>query len=130
MTLAPKLYADLIGKPFARGVRGPDAYDCWGTLQCVLRRIGHEPTDFPSRPELLEGALCDEWGEIARERARPGDGVLLRSSLECYRWHIGVIVDGCRMLHARESVGVCVERYDSPQYLRRIVGFYRYRGRA
>lgn len=127
-TLPAALYADLIGHPFRDGARGPHEFDCWGLLQTVLRRMGHSPTDFPSNPALLSQALADEWQPIERGLVQPGDGILLRSN-ERYVWHVGVVLDGCRMLHARESVGACVERFDSPAYSRRIVGFYRYRGR-
>lgn len=126
--LAPRLYADLIGKPFVDGARGPDAFDCWGLLQCVLRRMGHEPTDFPSNPALLRPALHDEWQPLDPCEVRAGDGILLRSLNPRYEWHVGMVVDLGRMLHARESANVCVERFDSPAYARRIVGFYRFRG--
>lgn len=127
--LSPRIYADLIGKPFVHGGRGPAEFDCWGLLQTVLRRAGHEPTDYPSNPELLRHALHDEWQPLERAQVRPGDGILLRSTDEKYVWHVGVVVDACRFLHARSGAGVCVERYDSAAYARRIVAFYRYRGR-
>jgi len=129
LSLPAKYVADLIGKPFVDGARGPEAYDCWGLLQCVLRRMGHEPTDYPSNPALLRFALHDEWQPLDPQEVKPGDGILLRSTDSRWEWHVGLILDSCRMLHARESVGVCVERFDSPAYRRRIVGFYRYRGR-
>jgi hypothetical protein len=117
-----------VGKPFERGGRGPDAFDCWGTLQEVLRRMGRKPTDFPTNPALLASALEDEWSEVKRELVLPGDGILLRSSDSAYQWHIGVAIDRWRMLHAREGAGICVELFDSPAYKRRVVGFYRFRG--
>lgn len=127
--LQAKLYADLVGKPFLRGGRGPDAYDCWGVLQCVLRRLGHTPTDFPSRPELLRYALQDEWQPLEKHEIRPGDGILLRSIDPAYEWHVGLVLDRCWMLHAADGIGVVTERFDSPAHVRRIAGFYRFRGR-
>ncbi len=128
MILDVKLYADLIGKPFLEGARGPEAYDCWGLLQAVLRRMGHNPTDFPSDPALLLQAVSDEWQPLDREPIEPGDGILLRSTIARYVWHVGVVVSPGRYLHARESVGACVERFDTPAVRRRTAGFYRYRG--
>jgi cell wall-associated NlpC family hydrolase len=122
------VYRDLIGLPFERGGRGPRVFDCWGTLQEVSRRMGRNPTDFPTDPALLATALADEWEEIKRAHILPGDGILLRSSDSAYQWHIGVVIDQWKMLHAREGVGVCVEMFDSPVYKRRVVGFYRFRG--
>ncbi len=127
--MAALVYADLIGVPFVAGGRGPDGYDCWGVLQAVLHRLDRSPTDFPSNPDLLRYALSDEWQPLEASQVEPGDAILLRSSDSRWVWHIGVVVDGCRMLHAREGVGVCVERFDSPAYARRIAGYYRFRGR-
>lgn len=124
-----RLYADLIGTPFRDGARGPDAFDCWGLLQAVLRRMGHFPTDFPSDPALLFQAITDEWQHIEHAaQVHPGDGILLRSTNPKYQWHVGVVIAPGHFLHAREAANVCVERYDSPAYRRRIAGFYRYRG--
>lgn len=129
-SLSARYFADLIGKPFLRGGRGPEGYDCWGVLQEVQRRLGNSPTDFPTDPTLLMQAISDEWMPLERYQAKPGDGVLLRSANAAYVWHIGVMVGPFKMLHAREGAGVCTERVDSPAYLRRICGFYRFRGRA
>lgn len=131
MTALPsRLYADLMRLPFKEGGRGVDGLDCWGTLQAVCVRRGLQPTDFPTDPALLAAALADEWEEVSRAAIGPGDGILLRSVDPRWVWHIGVVLDSYRMLHARENAGVCVERFDSPAYARRIVGFYRFRGRA
>ena len=128
--LPARVYADMVGKPFERGGRGPDSYDCWGVLQQVLRRMGHYPTDLPTDPALLLQAVTDEWQPIRKEQILPGDGILLRSSDPAYQWHIGVAVDPWNMLHAREGAGVCAERIDGPAYQRRLAGFYRYRGKG
>jgi cell wall-associated NlpC family hydrolase len=128
LSLDAALYIDLIGKPFCDDARGPDAYDCWGLLQTVLRRMGHAPTDFPSNPALLLQAIADEWQPLDREPVQPGDGILLRSTNPRYQWHVGVVVAPSRYLHAQENIGVVIERYDLPVTRRRVQGFYRYRG--
>jgi NlpC/P60 family len=128
--LPARIYADMVGKQFADGGRGPDVYDCWGVLQEVLRRMGQYPTDYPSRPDLLLRIVSDEWEQIRPDKLLPGDGILLQSINHRYQWHIGVAVDSWNMLHAREGVGVCVERIQSPAHQRRLLGFYRYRGRG
>ena len=126
--LSAHLYADLIGKPFRFAARGPDAFDCWGILQCVLQRMGHTPTDFPSNPALLQQAISDEWQRLDGE-PQPGDAILLRSYDTQIVWHVALVLSLGTMLHAHEVRGVCAERYDSPIWRRRIAGFYRFRGR-
>lgn len=129
-SLPAHIYADMIGKTFADGGRGPEAYDCWGVLQEVLRRRGEQIIDYPSRPDLVLRIICDEWEQIHPDKLLPGDGILLQSLSPKYQWHIGVALDRWQMLHAREGVGVCIERIGAPAYQRRLLGFYRYRGRG
>lgn len=127
--LQPHLYADLIGKPFRDGARGPDAFDCWGLLQVVLRRMGHSPTDFPSDPSLLFQAITDEWQAVEHaSQVQPGDGILLRSPDPAYQWHVGVVISPGHFLHTVRDVNACIGRYDLQPWRRRIAGFYRYRG--
>lgn len=129
MSLSAALYSDLIGKPFVDGARGPEAFDCWGVLQAIVRRMGGNPTDFPSDPALLQQAISDEWQPLERHEIQPGDAILLRSPDPAYVWHVAVVLDGSKMLHTRAGVGVCTERFDYPLHARRIAGFYRFRGR-
>lgn len=124
--LPAALYADLVGKPFERGARGPYAYDCVGLAAELQRRRG----------VCLPGFLSDE-AELHRQLAAGGvlsdtrrlDGpeagcIVLVRMLEDER-HIGVMLDPFRMLHTTEQTKAAViERTLDPLWKRRILGFY------
>lgn len=64
------------------------------------------------------------WRPIEPGQERPTDGVLLKMAGE---WHVGIVIGQGRMLHtANFSVGSVIDNYQSVQYKRRIVGFYRH----
>lgn len=125
--LSPRLYADLIGKPFAHGGRGPDAYDCVGLQMELQRRRGLNLPAYLSDPDELHrqiadgGVLSDAHRLASRE---PGCVVLMRSSGVAAR-HLGGMVDAYRMLHANEDTHtVIVENLDRSLWGRRVLGFY------
>jgi cell wall-associated NlpC family hydrolase len=57
-TLSPRLYADLLGKPFADGGRGPDSFDCVGLAIEVQRRRGLDIPDFVSSQAELHRQMA------------------------------------------------------------------------
>ena len=124
--LPPALYADLVGKPFARDGRGPEAYDCLGLVMAVLRRNGVALPAYASTPEELarqhtEGML----GPCYRlERADTGAVVLLRGLRPDER-HLGLMLDRWHMLHASEDAGQVVkENLQRSIWGRRVLGYY------
>lgn len=122
--LAPRYYSGLVGARFVDGGRGPLEFDCVGMLIEIQRRLGRTMPDYASNVSLLAGALVDHWDQV--NSPQPGDGVLIRSVNP--RWHVAVVIDSCRMISANEAAGcVCIERFDSPLYSRRIQGFYRWK---
>lgn len=122
-----ELYADLIGKPWARGCRGPGAFDCVGLLLEMQRRLGHVAADIPSSKGAFDLALAPrgEWAEVAAPE--PGDALLIRSAHP--RWHVAVVIGLGLMIHGKEGAGVVVERFDTPLYASRVKGVYRWRAR-
>ena len=124
MELPLNLWIDLLGKPFADGGRGPDAYDCVGLLLEVQRRMGRSLPAWGSHARNLPGALA-RW-ELTDD-PQPGDGILIRSSDPA--WHIGIVCGDNHMLHANPDAGQVVrERYNSFPWQNRIEGFYRWKG--
>ena len=119
----PDSYLDLIGKPFAYGGRGPDAFDCYGLVREMFRRRGVEVPNYNSPTEgariiaaMLSGA--NDWQET---QCSPGVVLLMRIPGSM---HVGFTVDQFRFIHAWEKSGVCVERIQD--WRNRIVACYRF----
>lgn len=128
-TLPSRLFADLIGKPWVDSARGPDAYDCLGLAIEVTRRRGHVMPAYLSDEATLHREMAADGcalGLLTRVPApEPGDIVLLRSS-SALGYHLGVMVDSYRMLHASEPAGaVVLETISRTLWKRRVLGFYR-----
>src|SRR5579864_5775045 len=122
-SLPARFYADLIGKPYRDHGRGPDFYDCFGVLIEVERRMGNQLPDYISNPDTLDEIRVHDWQEVLKPE--PGDGILIRSVDP--RWHVGVVINSCEMVHIRRDAHVCVERFDGILWKKRIEGFYRWR---
>jgi len=124
--LAPRLFADLIGKPWAEGGRGPDAYDCVGLVLEVAKRLGKQLPDYVSNEATLHAELAaggDSLADLPRMiHPNVGDVVLLRMGVNEH--HLGVMVDSCRMLHASRNCAAIIERVNSPLWQRRVMGYY------
>jgi cell wall-associated NlpC family hydrolase len=97
---------DLIGKPFKRGGRGPESYDCAGLVVEVLRRrnISLSIPDTPVIEHLqalsMARILRARWVDV--EQPLPGCVVFFRPD------HVGVILDRWRFIHADQACGVCI----------------------
>lgn len=122
----PKLWMDLVGKPFVRGGRGPEGYDCLGLAMEMARRLGKQVPDYVSDEAELHRQLGAGAATLADmpQLARPVPGcvVLLRMSAEHH--HIAFMVDAYRMIHASAKVGCVIERLMSPLWQRRVIGYY------
>lgn len=120
--------------PFREGGRDRGGWDCWGLLRFVYAHEfglalpsyadGYDSTgDGVAIGRLAEREIVD-WTEI--ERPVPGDAVWCAiAGLPC---HVGVYVEGGRMLHALVGVGTRIERIRTPAWTRRIRAFYRHPG--
>jgi cell wall-associated NlpC family hydrolase len=125
----PVITDDLIGKPFQDGGRGPDGYDCWGLAKEIFRRHGIELPDYQ--------ICCEDASRIASEidTQRPGwircDSLPPTPSLVVMRYgskfcnHTGVYLGYGQFIHTRESIGVNIDRIESPNWRHRIEGIYR-----
>jgi len=128
MTRLPaRLYSDLIGKPFAEGARGPEAYDCVGLAIALQRRMGRDVPDFASTLDELHQNYAEGGGllgpAICIPRPVAGCVVLLRMLAD--ERHLGVMLDEFRMIHtSRETGGVVIERILAGPWQRRVLGYY------
>lgn len=123
------LYADLIGKPFEYGGRGPETYDCYGLVSELLWRIGQQAPDYHSPTGLKEIAEAMHNATPLWTPCEPGTGALVAIRIptraDSRVSHVGMLLPHGRFIHTWErSGGVTVERLDD--WKLRIRGFYRY----
>lgn len=128
-----------VGRAFEDGGRGPVTFDCWGLVRAVYRdRLGldlplHEgvrAADHRSVAQAMQdSARRAEWAEVAEPRAF--DVMLARRDPHS-RWpgHVGVMIDGARVLHVWAGRNVHVARLVDPALAPLVVGFYRHGGAA
>lgn len=124
-------WADLIGKPFQYGGRGPEFYDCYGLVMEMFRRDGIILPDYrsPSDKVTIAGIFAHGIQLWESSEQKPGVAVLFRvpfGKRELYS-HVGYLVSPNQVLHTTELTnGVVCERLDVMG--KRVHGFYRYVG--
>jgi probable lipoprotein NlpC len=120
-------YSDLIGKPFADLGRGPEAYDCWGLVIEIGRRLGIAVPDYGVHYWDI-GGLNDTFRARVPEYDRvtlPECGDIVAFKRVSGELHFGVMVDQRSVLHAGPEIGVRLNRLDNPFMRQMIDGFYR-----
>jgi len=129
-------FDNFIGLPWLEGGRDRSGIDCWGLLALVYREVYQ--IDLPSFSDryvtladhdaisdLIEGNI-GAWREVPKGSEQEGDGILLTTN-GGRPSHVGVVVQGRRMLHIEsQKQGSAIHSYDYHLYRDRIVGFYRY----
>jgi cell wall-associated NlpC family hydrolase len=121
-------FADLIGKPFVLGARGPDSFDCYGLVMEVLGRAGQRVPDLrsPETHERIAALLLDCSQSSDWMPCEPGPGAVVTLRAGRHVGHVGVLLPHERFIHAWESAGgICVEQFH--EWRRRATGFYRLR---
>lgn len=123
-------WADYIGIPFVPGGRGIDGMDCWGLVVDVYRQycgirlpsLSEEYRDVADPGQVLpllerEAAQWVECGPgpfaVAMMRLNGGNHL-----------HVGVMIDGTRMLHATPKADVVVEPV-ATRFGATLIGYYR-----
>jgi len=120
--------ADLIGKPFVDGGRGPDGYDCWGLASEVYRRFGKELPDYK--------ICCEDAPRINQEMEtqRPAWLKIEAPTIPClvvmkmgvaFINHVGVYIGEGKFMHTRDKIGANIARIDDPNWRKRIEGYYK-----
>lgn len=114
---------EYIGKPWALGAQGPDAYDCWNFVRTVMRdrfNVAMPDVHVAQTLESTAGQLetneeRQNWTRILTPRE--GDVVLLaRSRLPV---HIGICVianGSLGVLHCVQGAGVMFQRIDKLKF--------------
>lgn len=122
-----------IGIPYLQHGRDYSGADCWGLVYLFYRDALRTPIpaylaemqvrDFHQRDiaPLIRHEQAEHWQE-AIEPAH-GNCVLMRvGRLET---HVGIWIDGGRVLHTEGEAGSCIARADDMRIKSRIVGFFR-----
>lgn len=117
-------YADLIGKRFEYGGRGPDCYDCYGLVKELLNRLGQDVPDYKSPTEAakiiaLMLSSRAQWKETTK---KPGAVALIKVMGNL---HVGFVLPYNRFIHTWEkSGGVVVEHFYD--WEKRVMAYYEY----
>lgn len=132
-------YLDLIGVQFAYGGRGPDAYDCYGLVMELHRRLGVELPDYrsPSVLSEIESLVAAEkyrWNKIAVKEGKdpiPSSlmtpGRVLEIRMNSYACHVGFVHRPRRFLHVYETSNG-VEDNLIHDWRNNVLGVYEYSG--
>lgn len=121
----------LIGRPYALGAQGPEAFDCYSTArELQLSLFGRDMPAFEMPAEAGRMAMAAAIA-VHPERARwvevdaPVDGALVTMARQSCGYHLGTFVaeDGGLIVHALEGTGVVADTVGSLQS----VGWRRFR---
>ena len=127
-----KMWNDYVGIPYKLHGRDIDGLDCWGLARLIYK--DQKDIDLPSLSEeyFASDDVTHNQEVIARHKEgwalvndyTVGDVALFR--INGSQSHVGVIIDENRFIHAREGNNVTIEKLDSIQWRRRLVGVYKY----
>jgi murein DD-endopeptidase len=130
VTPKPFEYLDLLGKEFEWGGRGPSTYDCYGLVIEARGRAGKfMPEDCLStdQPACIDSGIHDAITRCRfTELSGPRPFCLVTFRIHPrFTTHIGMVLeDNVRFIHILRKMRVGVERLDSPEWARRITGFW------
>lgn len=122
--------------PVAPGGRDRTKIDCWGLVVLIYAdMLGislplHEEVNWKDNgPDAVvatvEADSLVDWHDVAVKDRRALDVVILR--VKGTPWHVGILVDEDRFIHADVIRGICVERLESLHWKNRVIGYHRYR---
>lgn len=121
-----------LGLTVVPGGRDRRAVDCWGLVVLIYdEQLGvklprHDEVNWKDNPEKMEPTITadkKEWLEVAATARRAYDVVVLR--VKTVPWHVGIVVDRNRFIHADAVRGVCIERLDSIHWKHRVLSYHR-----
>lgn len=116
---------DLLGKPYKKHGRGPDAYDCYGCLIEVYRRYGKTVPDaiYDILTPEIAGHLIQNTASFldALKIPTPREEAAVVINMGGRPRHVGVCVSDTQFIHCWRQ-GVTVS--DLSSWTKRIEGFY------
>lgn len=130
-----KLADKFIGIPFKSGGRDFNGADCWGIAVLFYRE--YLAVDLPSYSDCYFTSDTDRLRElIAQYRegweriSKPQTGDLILFKLLGSETHIGVYIGNGKFLHATEKAASVVQNLESPEWNRRVSGYFRYKAES
>lgn len=123
--------------PFVDKGRDISGWDCWGLVVYIMRN--HYNVCVPDNPDAYSSTTEREkiaklfiesrdnaglWTQIEPGYEREGDVILMR--IMSHPCHVGMVINKGIMIHAESKINTVVESYNNPQWISRIVGFYRH----
>lgn len=124
----------LVGIPYVIDGRGWEGADCWGVVYLYFQAVhGIEVERYDAAGQttahdraalsaLIHREIAPPWHSV--DEPRPGDLVLIRHGRQIA--HVGIWLDGGRVLHSPGPGPSLIERASSPHMKRRIAGFLRH----
>ena len=125
---------DLVGIPYVIDGRDAKGADCWGLVVLYFATVhGLDVPRYDAAASMTEldrralaamiaDGIAPPW--VVVQEPRPGDVVLIRHGTAVS--HVGIYLDGARVLHSPGPGPSVIERIASPHMARRVVGFYRH----
>jgi cell wall-associated NlpC family hydrolase len=121
-----------VGIPYSDRGRDRHGCDCWGLVRLVYRErleiilpSYRESYEASNDPVSASGAIAKYKGTFTEvQQPRPGDVVLLR--VIGNETHVGIYLEGRRMLHAMKGTNSCIVNLRSKAWTRRVAGYFRH----
>lgn len=125
-----------IGIPFLSHGRAWHGVDCWGLVRLYYER--EKGIDLPSLDTYTDTKDAESiskiiyrqktgWiqtGWVKTDTPKTGDVVVLKIAGK--ETHVGIYLEGNKMLHIMNGINSCVESLKSPKWKNRISGIYKY----
>ena len=120
---------DLMGKPFEYGGRGPDAYDCYGLMIELNKRLDRQmPQDYISMEDCygIQEQINDAKLSIFHELEEPKPFCLVTFFIiPRVTSHIGMVLPSLyQFIHIMRNTSVSIDRLDSIEWKNRITGYW------
>ncbi len=120
-----------IGIPYKEKGRDLDGIDCWGLVRLVYKQEYNISLPSFSGEYIQQDVdriqdLISQYKEGWEPLEKPSEGCLVLFRILGTESHIGVAISSTHFLHAREGQDSAIESFDSPQWNKRIIGYFKY----
>ena len=125
-----------VGIPYKNNGRDLTGIDCWGLARLVYNKefnislpsfVSDYDGDDRQRISELIAQYKEGWENVS-ETPQSGDIVLFR--MMGFESHIGIVTEYPYFLHAKEGADSAIERVDSTNWEKRLIGIFRYKEAA